>query len=311
MKRMKVVVVMKNWLGDLLFQMPALDLIRKKYPGASIACVAPERCREILEAHPAVSGFLSFDEKSTHRSWLARIRFVLELRRRGPWDRGYLFHRSRSRAVLLALAGVKERIGYGKGRKAFLSRAIEEPARPMHQLDYFLNMMQGAGFELPAEKEYRFFYKEENEQAARDKNYTHGDALYYPNHEYMTGGFSSIFMSRNRVRDWNEPSFTIQASGRHTPIHPKAPKMVLIAPDKRIFVQGKEDLYRRLSIRECARIQSFPDNFLFQYTKLEDGYKMVGNAVPVEFAKHLASVIYNDVSDYLLSVNRELMAICA
>ena len=94
-----------------------------------------------------------------------------------------------------------------------------------------------------------------NEQAARDKNYTHGDALYYPNHEYMTGGFSSIFMSRNRVRDWNEPSFTIQASGRHTPIHPKAPKMVLIAPDKRIFVQGKEDLYRRLSIRECARIQ--------------------------------------------------------
>ena len=163
---MKIVAVMKNWLGDLLFQMPALDLIRQKYPNASITCIAPERCREILEAHPAVSDFLSFDEKGTHRSWLARMRFVLELRKRGPWDQGYLFHRSRSRAVFLALAGVKERIGYGKGRKGFLSQAVAEPVQPMHQLDYFFNMMKGAGFELPAEREYRFFYKEEDEKKA-------------------------------------------------------------------------------------------------------------------------------------------------
>ena len=171
---MKIVVVMKNWLGDLLFQMPALDLIRQKYPNASITCIAPERCREILEAHPAVSDFLSFDEKGTHRSWLARMRFVLELKRRGPWDQGYLFHRSRSRAALLAFAGVKERIGYGKRRKGFLSLAVEEPALPMHQLDYFFNMMKGAGFEFPAERAYRFFYKEEDEQAAGEILGMHG-----------------------------------------------------------------------------------------------------------------------------------------
>jgi lipopolysaccharide heptosyltransferase II len=165
---MKILVVMKNWLGDLLFQMPALDLIQQRYPEASITCIAPERCREILEAHPAVSDFLSFDEKSTHRSWASRMRFVLELRKRGPWDQGYLFHRSRSRAVFLVLAGVKERIGYGKGRKGFLSRAVEEPVQPMHQLDYFFNMMKGAGFEPPAEREYRFFYKEADEHAARE-----------------------------------------------------------------------------------------------------------------------------------------------
>lgn len=131
---------------------------------------------------------------------------------------------------------------------------------------------------------------------ALDKNYTNGDSnLSASNHEYMTGGFSTIYMSRNRVRGWDEPSFTIQAGGRHAPIHPQAPKMLFIEQNKRIFVPGKEHLYRRLTVRECARIQTFPDDFVFQYQNVSDGYKMVGNAVPVEFARRLAEVIYNDI----------------
>ena len=57
------------------------------------------------------------------------------------------------------------------------------------------------------------------------------------------------------------------------------------------FVNGKEELYRRLTIRECARIQGFPDTFKFYYTSLEDGYKMVGNAVPVDLAYIIAKRI--------------------
>jgi DNA (cytosine-5)-methyltransferase 1 len=120
--------------------------------------------------------------------------------------------------------------------------------------------------------------------------------LEIPNHEYMTGGFSTIFMSRNRVRAWHEPSFTIQASGRHAPLHPQAPKMELVDKDKRVFVAGKEALYRRLSVRECARIQTFPDNFIFNYQNVNDGYKMVGNAVPVNFAYFLAKKIHDEIA---------------
>lgn len=117
-----------------------------------------------------------------------------------------------------------------------------------------------------------------------------------PNHEYMTGGFSSIYMSRNRVRNWDEVSFTIQAGARHAPIHPQAPKMVLIGENKREFVKGQEHLYRRLSVRECARIQTFPDDFIFKYSKITAGYKMIGNAVPVHMAKILANQIWQDLN---------------
>ena len=117
------------------------------------------------------------------------------------------------------------------------------------------------------------------------------------NHEYMTGGFSSIYMSRNRVRAWNEPSFTIQAGGRHAPIHPSAPKMEKMAPNAFRFVPTHD--YRRLSVRECARIQGFPDNFIFLYNDLNKGYKMIGNAVAVGFAKTLAESVQPHLAQYI------------
>ena len=126
---------------------------------------------------------------------------------------------------------------------------------------------------------------------AKTTNKTNNGSCIIPNHEYMTGSFSTIFMSRNRVRDWNEQSFTIQAGGRHAPIHPQAPKMLFIEQNRRIFVPGKEHLYRRLSVRECARVQTFPDDFNFVYDNIADGYKMIGNAVPVNLAKAVAESI--------------------
>tara|TARA_Y100001970_G_C14259119_1_gene878134 strand:- start:11474 stop:12481 length:1008 start_codon:yes stop_codon:yes gene_type:complete len=131
-----------------------------------------------------------------------------------------------------------------------------------------------------------------NSIPGKEKNYSNHQSCLIPNHEYMTGSFSSIYMSRNRVRSWDEQSFTIQAGGRHAPIHPNAPKMLFIEKDKRIFVPGKENCYRRLSIRECARIQTFPDDFKFYYSRLSEGYKMIGNAVPVKFASILAKCIH-------------------
>ena len=115
------------------------------------------------------------------------------------------------------------------------------------------------------------------------------------NHEYMTGSFSSMFMSRNRVRCWDETSFTILATARQTPLHPQAPKMIKVSKDLFAFAPGNEHLYRRLSVRECARIQTFPDNYIFIYDRIEDGYKMVGNAVPVKLAEQIALIIKKDL----------------
>ncbi|MDB3867187.1 DNA cytosine methyltransferase, partial [Acidimicrobiia bacterium] len=118
------------------------------------------------------------------------------------------------------------------------------------------------------------------------------------NHEYMTGSYSTLYMSRNRVRSWDEQSFTIQAQGRHAPIHPNAPKMVKVHKDHFIFEPNNESLYRRLSVREVARIQTFPDEFEFIYENVTSGYLMIGNAVPPKFAEVIAKKIKIDIENY-------------
>jgi len=134
-----------------------------------------------------------------------------------------------------------------------------------------------------------------NAVPAIGKNKTNGDKCKVQNHEYMTGGFSTIYMSRNRVRSWEEPSFTIQAGGRHAPIHPQASKMIFVEKDRFSFDDKSNLPYRRLSVRECARIQNFPDDFIFYYDSLSSAYKMVGNAVPVNLSFHLAKQVYEDI----------------
>ena len=67
--------------------------------------------------------------------------------------------------------------------------------------------------------------------------------------------------------------------------------MIKVHTNKQIFNPKKLKKYRRLSIRECARIQTFPDDFIFFYDNLSDGYKMIGNAVPVNLAFIIAKSI--------------------
>lgn len=125
---------------------------------------------------------------------------------------------------------------------------------------------------------------------------TDGDAhsqskLDLPNHEYYVDGFSSRYMSRNRVRDWNEPAYTVIANARHQKLHPQAPRMVKVEKDRWKFNEQFEELYRRYSIREAAILQTFPRDFELVYDKVNTGYKMIGNAVPVKLAESIAEEI--------------------
>lgn len=53
--------------------------------------------------------------------------------------------------------------------------------------------------------------------------------------------------------------------------------------------------WRRLSVRECARLQSFPDDFIFPCSS-SSAYKQVGNAVPPILAWNVANALYDTLN---------------
>lgn len=133
-----------------------------------------------------------------------------------------------------------------------------------------------------------------------------GDLKDYPG-PYYTGSYSSMYMSRNRKKRWNEQSFTIQASGRQAPLHPGGLPMEHVGKDQWQFPDG-ETFHRRLSVKEIARIQTFPDWFTFsdggnldasENSRVDKQYKQIGNAVPVMLAKAVATPIAQWAVTYL------------
>ncbi len=214
-----------------------------------------------------------------------------------------ILHPKHQNAFLNILKEFKN-AGYEVSSKLLNANDFDVPQDRLRLIIVGYRLDLGKKFEFPNPQKNKLVLKDAIgdlgfAKHAQEGNKPNEGDLEISNHEYMNGGFSTIYMSRNRVRSWDEPSFTIQAGGRHAPLHPQAPKMQFVAQNKKIFVPNKEHLYRRLSVRECARIQTFPDDFIFKYKNIADGYKMIGNAVPVNLAYHLANKIFNDLNQSL------------
>lgn len=138
--------------------------------------------------------------------------------------------------------------------------------------------------------------------------------------EYFEGSYSTIYMSRNRKKSWEDQSFTIQASGRQAPQHPGGSPMTQYVDRedgrKRWKFNGEN---RRLSIKEIARIQTFPDWFEFstgsplgksgreisRNAQIDKVYKQIGNAVPVLLARAIIQPIADFLNEHLIEI-REL-----
>lgn len=102
----------------------------------------------------------------------------------------------------------------------------------------------------------------------------------WPEGEFYARSFHWYYLSRDRRRDWGEPSKTIVANPRHMPLHPMSPPLRKL--EHNVWEFAHEGRARRFSYREAARLQGLGD-LAFPDTRpgsLDMRYTVVGNAVP-------------------------------
>lgn len=84
-------------------------------------------------------------------------------------------------------------------------------------------------------------------------------------------------MKRGLAQDLSGPSLTITSH---------LAKVSLNSRDPVLLVDPKKEIYRRFSVREAARIQSFPDSFAFPVSD-HQAYRQIGNAIPPVLMWHV------------------------
>ncbi|MEW5895707.1 MAG: lipopolysaccharide heptosyltransferase II [Candidatus Omnitrophota bacterium] len=140
-----ILVVNVNWLGDVIFSTTVFKALRLQFPDARICCMAVPRVVPVLECCPYVDEIIVYDEKGAHRWLWQKLKLIMKLRKY-HFDAAFLLHRSWTRAFMVYLAGVRQRVGYDvKDLGRLLTRKVDVPEGNIHRADYYLHVIESFG----------------------------------------------------------------------------------------------------------------------------------------------------------------------
>jgi heptosyltransferase II len=139
--KMKILVRLPNWLGDMVMAGGLLNALPDFYPGAAISVIAKKGIHELLSFFPAHSHQFIF-EKEKYKGLYGAWRFGRAIKKEHRFDLFICLPDSLSSAVMARATGAKKRIGYKKEGRSFLFTDTYKKENGKHRVEEYVSLVE-------------------------------------------------------------------------------------------------------------------------------------------------------------------------
>jgi heptosyltransferase-2 len=170
----KLLIRATNWVGDAIMALPALRVVRSRFPEAEISILALPYVADIYRGQGIADELIGYDRKGEHAGFRGRERLIAELRTK-KFSTALLLQNAFDAAWIAWRAGIPERIGYSRdARGLLLTKPIAVPRAgeiSAHEKFYYLELLKRAGWidEIPDVPEISLSVTEEQSRRAEEK----------------------------------------------------------------------------------------------------------------------------------------------
>jgi heptosyltransferase-2 len=136
----RILFVQTAFLGDSILSLPAIEILKEKFPTFNIDVICSPTCKEVFDSSPFVDEVIVLDKKGNHKSIFSLIKFTKSIKRRN-YSRIYSLHRSFRTSLLVLLSGVDETFGFSNSAFNYVYKNIVEYRLNEHEVKRNLRLV--------------------------------------------------------------------------------------------------------------------------------------------------------------------------
>ena len=139
-----VLILQTSFLGDTVLTLPLISEVRRRFPVNKLGVLCLPASQELLQGHPAIDDIITYDKKSSDRGWRGLQRTAARVKEK-HFTLALTPHKSLRSALILYLAEIPHRVGFGESRGWFLFHQRTERDRGIHDVERNLSLLRPFG----------------------------------------------------------------------------------------------------------------------------------------------------------------------
>ncbi len=126
-----------------------LQLLHQRFPDAEIDVVTTPKAAELFSNHPAVRTIISYDKRKSQKGFKGIIALSIVLRKK-KYDLAVVPHRSFRTSLIIALSGIRKRIGFSTAAANFVYSDVVQYEKTKHEIERNLDLLSPFGITASA-----------------------------------------------------------------------------------------------------------------------------------------------------------------